>query len=258
MGRPVDFEWLSERVMHPVQGDRLIGLTADQRRRFRATELMRCPECDGLGEVDGGYDWEIEWEEAGWTCGTCGTTGSVAAQTPIIDWPQGPVVEVLGADPEGVVRAEAAARTAVERLVSWGVPGTDRIVWRVGGPLSDPMRATMAHPQAEVLRRLFFIEWRVEIARIRGSGIGQRDQASAFMERAAWHLKLDLAWRVAAERGLIVPLSVGRASVAGRAIADLANPFASLVDVWSAGYAFADIVEDAIFLIAPETGTGQK
>ncbi|MGI5233419.1 hypothetical protein [Actinoallomurus sp. CA-142502] len=63
-------------------------------------------------------------------------------------------------DPEGILRAEAAARTVVERLVPWDVPATDRVVWRVGGPLAKPMRATMPYPRAEVLRRLFFQEWR--------------------------------------------------------------------------------------------------
>lgn len=246
----VEFEWLSQRILRPQRVDDPSALPPDPRRRFRTTELVSCPECKGRGTV-GGYDSDMVWEEDCWTCGTCGTTGSVAAPTAITDQPPVSVATVLAHDPDGVARAEAAARAAVAHLTAWGVPGTDRIVWRVGGPLPQPMRATMPHPQAGEIRQVFS-DWR-NLDHVRGPNVFRPDQHDAFVKRAAWHLNLDTAWRCASEQGLVVPSSVGRPLVAGRSFTDLGNPFASIVQVWAAGYAFADIVDDAIHLIAPDS-----
>lgn len=245
----MEFEWLSQRVMRPKRADKPVVFTPDPRRRFRTTELVACPRCNGRGTV-GGYDMDMRWEDDAWTCGDCGTIGSIAAQTAITDQLPVSVATVLGQDPEGVARAEAAARLAVEHLVGWGVPGTDRIVWRVGGPLPAPMRATMPHPHAEVIRQLFSDQR--NLGRVRGPNVFRPDQHDAFVKRAVWHLNLDTAWRRASEQDLTVPSTVDRPQVAGRSFAELGNPFAAIVEVWAAGYAFADIVDDAIHLIAPD------
>jgi hypothetical protein len=139
VSEPGDFSWLPDRVLRPARSGGP-PLAADPRRLFRASSLVPCPRCHGTGTV-GGYtsDDPPEWEEGAWTCGNCGTYRSVPADTPIVDRP--PVPSLLSADPKGVLSAEAAARTSVERLIPWGVPATDRIVWRVGGPPAEPMRA---------------------------------------------------------------------------------------------------------------------
>ncbi|GLY91322.1 hypothetical protein [Actinoallomurus iriomotensis] len=248
MSELVDFSWLSGRVLRPARRGGPL-LAADPRRRFRATQLVACPACRGTGAVGGYSSDPLEWEEQAWTCGDCGTYGAVAVDTPIVD--RSPVPEPFTADPEGILRAEAAARTVVERLVPWDVPATDRVVWRVGGPLAKPMRSTMPHPRAEVLRRLFFQEWRSSLGTVQHDHVPGWDPASRFAARAAWHVRLNRAWRLAADRALIVPSTVGRPQVAGRSIAGLPDPFAPLIDVWALGYAFADITGDAIHLIAP-------
>jgi hypothetical protein len=255
VSEPVDFSWLPDRVLRPARSDGP-PLAADPRRLFRTSRLVPCPRCRGTGTV-GGYtsDDPPEWEEGAWTCGNCGTYRSVPADTPIVDRP--PVPGPLSADPEGVLRAEAAARTGVERLIPWGVPATDRIVWRVGGPPAEPMRATMPHPRAEVLRRLFFHHWRSSLGTVPHTHVPVLDLAGLFARRAAWHARLDRAWRLAAGRGLVVPSSVDRPQAAGRSMADLPNPFAPIVEVWATGYAFADVTGDAIHLIAPaDAGAG--
>lgn len=256
MSGSAEFERLSAQVMRPARVAGTGHLTADPRRRFRATQLVACPDCGGRGAV-GGYDADMEWEEDRWTCGTCGTVGSVAAPTPITERPERSAQELFDADPEGIARAEFATRSALERLVAWGVPSTEQIVWRVGGPLADPMRATMPHPRAEVLRQLFFTQWATTLDRVQVPRDMRWDQFSAFVNRAAWHLTLDRTWRAAAGRGLLVPSSAGPAQVVGQPIAELANPFAPLVDVWSTGYAFADIVDGAAVLIAPGPAMSQ-
>lgn len=248
MTEPVEFAWLSSRILRPVRGDGP-PLAADRRRLFRETVLVQCPTCRGRGRV-GDYDGDGDWEDGAWTCAECATYGALAQGTPIVDRP--PVPELLSADPEGVLRAEAAARTSVERLSPWGVPAADRVVWRVGGPLPAPMRATMPHQHAENLRRLLFQEWRAELgAAAPHEYVPGLDSVSRFADRAAWHLRLDRAWRRAGELGLTVPVSTGRPAVAGQSMAGLPNPFAPLVEIWAAGYAFADIVDGAIHLIAP-------
>jgi hypothetical protein len=244
----VDFAWLSGRVLRPDRSDGPLP-AADPRRLFRPLALDLCPRCQGRGTV-GDFDSDGEWEEDAWICGECGKYGSLAQDTPIVDWP--PVPDLLSFDPEGIVRAEEAARASVERLVPWGVPRTDRVVWRVGGPLHDPMRATMPHPRAEVLRRLLFQEWHAAVsAAAPFDYVPGLDLVGRFAARAAWHLRLDQAWRRAAELGLDVPASAGRPEIVGRGMAELANPFAPLIEVWATGYAFADVAGDAIHLVAP-------
>lgn len=116
------------------------------------------------------------------------------------------------------------------------------------------MRATMPHPRAEVLRRLFFQQWHSSLNTVRYDHVPALDLIGRFASRAAWHMKLNRAWCLAADRGLVVPPSVDRPQVAGRRMAELPNPFASLVEVWATGYAFADLTDDAIHLIAPADG----
>jgi hypothetical protein len=253
----VDFDWLSGRILRPSRSAEPHGALRpadDPRRLFRPLALDLCPRCRGRGTV-GGYDSDDEWEDDAWICVDCGKYGSLAQDTPIVDWP--PVPDLLSLDPEGIVRAEEAARTSVARLAPWGVPRTERVVWRVGGPLHAPMRATMPHPHAEVLRRLLFQEWRAAVSAAATTDyVLELDLAGRFAARAAWHLRLDRAWRRAAELDLVVPSSTHRPEVAGRGMAGLANPFAPLLEVWAAGYAFADIAGDAIRLIAPAAATG--
>ncbi|MEV6073331.1 hypothetical protein AB0L82_42870, partial [Nocardia sp. NPDC052001] len=63
---------------------------------------------------------------------------------------------------------------------------------------------------------------------------------------------LSRAWCLLAEREFVVPSSIDCPQVVGHLLADLPNPFAALLEVWSTGYAFADIYNDAIHLIAAE------
>jgi hypothetical protein len=253
VGEPVDFSWLSGRVLRPARRGGP-SLAADPRRLFREMRLVSCPRCRGTGAV-GAYTGDpSDWEEGAFTCGNCGTYRSVPVDTPIVERP--PVPGLLSADPEGVFSAEAAARTGVERLIPWGVPATDRIVWRVGGPPTAPMRATMPHPRAEVLRRLFFQEWRSSLGTVHYDHVPGLDLVSLFAARAAWHVRLNRVWCLAADRGLVVPSSVDHPQAAGRSMADLPNPFAPLIEVWAAGYAFADVRGDAIHLIAPADDGG--
>jgi hypothetical protein len=158
------------------------------------------------------------------------------------------------------LRAERLARTCVRHLALWDVPAPDQIVWRVGGPLAEPMRATLPHPRAEIIRRLFFAHWKLKYSTHAGAytDLGYR---AMFINRAVWHAKLDQCWRLAAERSLTVPVSfqnVGlvdlsdRPGVIGRSMADLPNPFGPLVELWGTGYAFANVTSEAIHLIASE------
>ncbi|MFC0041790.1 hypothetical protein [Actinomadura rayongensis] len=250
MDEPVDVAWLVGRVLRPGRSSGA-PLADDPRRRFRATELVACRTCRGSGAV-GGYtgDDPPEWEEEAWTCTDCGTYGRVPADTPLLDRP--PVPGPFEADPDGVRQAEEATRTAVRRLAPWGVPAVDRVVWRVGGPLLRPVKATLPHPRAEVLRRLLFREWSDELGRIPHHYVPLDGLTSLFATRAAWHARLDRAWRRAADRALTVPASVDRPDATGRSMADLPNPFAPLIGIWAAGYAFADATDDAIHLVAPE------
>jgi hypothetical protein len=93
---------------------------------------------------------------------------------------------------------------------------------------------------------------------VRYDHVPELDLVSLFAARAAWHARLDRAWRLAADRGLVVPSSVDRPQAAGRSMADLPNPFAPLVEVWATGYAFADVTGDAIHLIAPADDRGGR
>jgi hypothetical protein len=122
------------------------------------------------------------------------------------------------------------------------------------------MKATLPHPRAEIIRKLLFLHWRLDYSDPAGEypALGLR---AMFVRRAFWHARLDQCWRLAAERSLVVPASfefVGivdlsdRPGVIGRSLAELPNPFAPLVKLWATGYAFADVVADAIHLIAPE------
>lgn len=261
MADPVDFEWLEGSVLRPSRitaGS--AALPTDPRRGFRATVLTPCPRCRGSGTVGTYTGSPDEWEE-GWTCGDCGTLGVLAADTPIVDQPPGPeAAAALTRDPDGLLRAERLARTCVRHLALWDVPASDRIIWRVGGPLTEPMRATLPHPRTEIIRRLFFGHWNLKHGTHAGA-FTDPGYRQTFINRAMWHAKLDHCWRLAAERSLIVPGSfnnVGivdlsdRPGVIGHSMADLPNPFGPLVELWATGYAFADVTSDGIHLIAPE------
>ncbi|MFB7718633.1 hypothetical protein [Nocardia sp. NPDC056100] len=247
---------LFEQVMRPARAARPTALDGDPRRRFQVAELATCSRCKGRGTVGGYTSAEDDWEEDAFTCGECGTVGQILLDSPIVDSPPAAAVIALTLDVEGVMRAEAAARTAIERLAVWGVPKTDRIVWRIGGPVNRPNRDTNPHPRAEVLVKLLrdqwtFSEWWALFGAL-GPGLLCTDPRSLFLERAAWHLTLSRAWCLLAEREFVVPSSIDCPQAVGHLLADLPNPFAALLEVWSTGYAFADIHDDTIHLIAAE------
>jgi hypothetical protein len=104
---PVDFPWLESRVLRPSRATAgPAALPVDPRHRgFRATVLNPCPRCRGTGFV-GGYSGDPDQWEEGWTCGRCGTLGTVAAGSPILDQPPGPeTAAALTRDPDGLLHA---------------------------------------------------------------------------------------------------------------------------------------------------------
>ncbi|WP_433336392.1 hypothetical protein [Spirillospora sp. CA-294931] len=199
-----------------------------------------------------------EWSE-GWTCPDCACEGKVAEETPVVE--RLPSAEAaLGSDPEGVLRAEAAARDCAEAMEPWGAgPVPEKVIWRVGGPLSQPMRAAMPHEAGSHIRKLLFHAWGYRGRSDYGPGLSESlRRPGMFLSRAFWHAQLDWLWRLAAGEGHVIPASyqyVGEhrppERVVGLTLGDLPNPFAPAVDLWATGYVLDKIEPAGIRLIAP-------
>ncbi|QFU89714.1 hypothetical protein [Amycolatopsis sp. YIM 10] len=216
-----DYRELGERLLAPVRTGLPVELTGDPRRGFRRP--VKCGECTGWGEVDVVFDG---YERFG--CPACQCTGNDPA-APVDDFPADVHRVALGDCPSFLL-AEQHARETAACLAPWGITPPQRVVWRVGhvsnatvGSYSRDLFPRAAHKAiADLLDR----RWAAELADLdRDLGLG------------AWGD--DPGSRLAEVR------------VAGRAVAQVPNPYGPVLDVWRTGFGLEAITGHEILLYAP-------
>jgi hypothetical protein len=219
----------------------------DPRRRF--LHAVPCGRCDAKGRV-GGYSGDPdEWEEDAWSCSECRGTGAGPASW-VDATPDQTHVLAVGAVPEAA-RAERLACETAARLVPWGGEPAERVVWRVGsvaahrlGPITEgiPSAITVAIQDG-------LLVWKEELA-------GCADHVAIAPPREAralpyphvdFQARMHARWSAAASRGLVV--GPGR-PLAGRAFADLPNPYTPLLEIWRTGFGLDRIADGVVTLYA--------
>lgn len=158
---------------------------------------------------------------------------------------------MFASDVAGVLTAESDALALAERLAPWGTPPCTHVVWwtipraHYGGALTDT-RPGVNYALPFAFNAL-------------GAALKAAGQASPryFAEAKIWAR----LWNEHAARGTVIADSreAPRQRLAGRAFAELPNPFEPLAAIEAAGYATLEYtvtreLGGAVFLVAPSEG----
>jgi len=202
-----------------------------------------CPRCRGTGD-DGGFV-------------ACRQCNGVAVSTFVRRMDER-TRNILAADAAGVARAEASGRELLDRLsaldgshpkeLAWKL--VDWKLWRASGfeTLFQSLERTArgahgdrkSHPDTPAILTDFGLSW-----------------GDCTTDPMAQHAIAAQTWKSAVLHGLhatedsIAHGSEVPAALRGRAFADFSDPFDPVLDIWRAGYAVAQGIDDHVALVAP-------
>jgi hypothetical protein len=160
-------------------------------------------------------------------------------------------VLALGDSVDAVREAETMARETARRVVAWGSPPAEDIVWRVAFPEAHAEGAfTWGIPAGISLTIGYLLDM------LLGRTDWPADVHPLIREDTHQHAR----WEAAAQRDLKIPDAItyhtGKQgpvkppSLVGASFADLPNPYTPLLRVWSAGFAIHWIKDGAIHMYA--------
>ncbi len=168
----------------------------------------------------------------------------------------------LAAGAEGVAWAEALARAAVHELSPWGCPTPAQLVWQVGeGAVPGPEVLGVGTIMAALASTGVVASMDAEDEGDRAARAVLGDQAfegASRRHQLANYCYAAALWRAACATGARVHVAEGldtdlvSPAVVSRLYAEIPDPFAPLLGVWSLGYALDDVTADALLLVAPE------